>query len=442
LFLAHAAELTELFVTLATGADRSGLRLHGYRREGEAREPFEHEGKKRVLAPDALVVLVDSEGRELEAFVELDLGSMSHARLCQKAELYAAYAAAGAWRGRHAFQPALLFLTTAEARAGRFLRALAIALVYGPRSARRRWEFVAGAGGVAWGLSRLLGEGCLADLDGRDGVTLAEVLYSARAPHERLLKHQRARLAAEEEKRRMLDEDPEALREHLRSYRHALVSYARELPAPGETALWLLLASTTPLTADERGVLCAIAADLGEGLMEPGMHRLAAPGPEVRGEIAVLADIYGARQVDHLRSLATRRGKGPRLRDALERLCSGELLDADTLRQLPWEAERDTKGWRVQHECQLAYEGWRDRTAQNLARKAGPLGRLTHRPEDFYAELDQQELGVCERCKEIVYPPLEPSYGGRGGPDCHYCHRADDVAAYSGPEARQGAARR
>lgn len=124
-FLAHAVALTELYVTLATGADAVGLALEYYGREGEARESFTHMGKERALAPDAMVVLADAEGRKLGAFVEVDLGTMSHARLRQKAELYAAYIASDAWQGRHLFLPALLFLTTTDVRAARFLKALA-----------------------------------------------------------------------------------------------------------------------------------------------------------------------------------------------------------------------------------------------------------------------------------------------------------------------------
>jgi hypothetical protein len=52
-----------------------------------------------------MVILMDREDRKFGAFVEIDLGSMSHTRLRQKAELYAAYAASDAWRDRHLFSP-------------------------------------------------------------------------------------------------------------------------------------------------------------------------------------------------------------------------------------------------------------------------------------------------------------------------------------------------
>lgn len=84
LFLAHAAALTELYVTLAVQAPTVGLSLFDYRREAAAREPFKYLGKQRALAPDLMTILVDEQERKLGAFVELDLGTMSHARGCAR----------------------------------------------------------------------------------------------------------------------------------------------------------------------------------------------------------------------------------------------------------------------------------------------------------------------------------------------------------------------
>ncbi len=96
-FLHHAERLSELYVLLAVQAPTVGLHLHEFRREGEARELFRADGRERALAPDALIHLHDDDGRGLLAFVELDLGTMSHARLKTKAAGYVAYAAEAAW---------------------------------------------------------------------------------------------------------------------------------------------------------------------------------------------------------------------------------------------------------------------------------------------------------------------------------------------------------
>ena len=89
-FLTHAAALTELYVAVATNARAIGVKGMGYQREGEARETFKDGMRERALAPDALLGLLDEHDRELWAFVEIDLGTMSHTRLRAKAELYAA----------------------------------------------------------------------------------------------------------------------------------------------------------------------------------------------------------------------------------------------------------------------------------------------------------------------------------------------------------------
>ncbi|MGP0101980.1 MAG: replication-relaxation family protein [Solirubrobacteraceae bacterium] len=217
IFLAHAAALTELYVTLQTEAGTLGLSVQEYRREGQARELFDSAGKERALAPDAMVILVDGQSRQFGAFVEIDLGTMSHTRLRQKAELYAAYAASEDWRGRHLFLPALLFLTTTDARAAKFVGALGRALSYGPRQ-HGRHAFVAGAAGVAWTPGRLLRDACLEDLDGNVGLTLIDVLEAAREPYEQVLAYRRECEEAEDARRRVLRDDPEAMRKLLADY--------------------------------------------------------------------------------------------------------------------------------------------------------------------------------------------------------------------------------
>jgi hypothetical protein len=200
LFLAHAAALAELYVTLAVEASAVGLALLDYRREAAAREPFKHLGRQRALAPDAMAILIDERDRKLGAFVELDLGTMSHARLRQKADLYAAYTAADTWRDQHLFLPALLFLTTTDMRARRFLVALRGALAHGRRSYSRR-TLVAGAGALALDPSRLLVESCLAHLDGEELLTLRDVLNTARAPYEQAQRANQKRRESQDRKR-------------------------------------------------------------------------------------------------------------------------------------------------------------------------------------------------------------------------------------------------
>jgi hypothetical protein len=176
---------------------------------------------------------------------------MSHTRLQAKADLYAAYVASEAWQERHLFLPALLFLTTTDTRASRFLGALARALSYSPRQQGRR-AFVAGAAGIAWTPGRLLGDACLADLDRNTGLTLLDVLKAARAPYEQALARHHEREEADEALRRALRENPQAMRKLLADYTHALSAYVQALGPVGKQAVELLRASTDEPSPDER----------------------------------------------------------------------------------------------------------------------------------------------------------------------------------------------
>jgi hypothetical protein len=434
MFLAHAAALTELYVTLETDTSQAGPAVQEYRREGEARELFKSAGKERALAPDATVTLVDTQGRRFGAFVEIDLGTMSHTRLRAKAELYAAYAESGAWRGRHLFLPALLFLTTTDTRAAKFLSAFARALSYGPRRSGRL-AFVAGAGGVAWAPGRLLGDACLADLDGNAGLTLTDVLGAARQPYERALVNQRQREEADEVQRCVLRDDPEAMRKFLADYAATLNAYMQHLGPVGERAAELLRASTETLSPEERGVLSAIARDLDQALPEPWAHELPAPGRSARVEIKLLVEHYSTTQSQHVKTLAASHGDVPCLRRAWAELHGDGLLDPTTLRRLPGDAEHDATARHEQDERRMAYLDWREQAARRLARSAGPLGRLTHHAEDFYAQLDQERLRVCGHCAETIYPGAhEPnSYGYQAEARCHYCREPHTTEPYQPP---------
>jgi hypothetical protein len=433
LFLAHAAALTELYVAIFTTARAAGFKGLRYQREGEARETFKDGARERALAPDATLGLIDAQDRDLSAFVEIDLGTMSHTRLRAKAELYAAYAASDAWRTRHPFLPALLFLTTTDIRAGKFLKALARALSYGPRSNTRR-AFVAAAAGIVWAPQRLLSEPCFADLDGHTGLTLPHILNTARAPYEQALAHRQERQEADEERLRVLRDDPTAMREHLRRHESSLRSYLQALGLMGEQTMRLLLTASTPPDVDERAVLGSIARDLDTALLEPGMNVLPPPGSSALSDVELLADLNRSRQGKLIEALTERQGDGPSLRQARQILLDGALLDRGELDRLPADAEHDAAGRQAQARRRAEYLAWRERAARQLARKAGPLGRLTHRPEDFYTQLDRERLKFCGRCEEIAYPVTRAdsdAYGGQRPSSCHYCDDSYRLRSYT-----------
>jgi hypothetical protein len=434
-FLAHAALLTELYVTLTTQASQGALTLTAFVREGDAREPFKAEGKERALAPDALLGFSYEQGRELRAFVELDLGTMSHARLKAKAELYAAYAREQAWWGRHYYCPPLLFLTTSRPRGIKFLRALRGALQDKNRTQSTQ-GLTAAAGAFAFQPLGLLREGALDDLAGNENVTLTTILNAARVPYEQARQAQQERGEAEDRERERLREDPAAMREHLNRYAHALAPYLGALEQSGERALRLLLSSTAPPDVDERALLHSIARDLGETLLQPQTGILPSPGGSVTADARLLADAYRNQQRRLIDQLAARYYDGPSLRRARGFLDNGELVERRDLDGLPESAKRDMAGREAQAQRRAIYLEWREQAARTLAKRAGGLGRLTHPPASFYAQLDREHLKVCRHCEEIVYPAAREDrhgYGTERRSPCHYCDRTEHLRDYSDP---------
>ncbi|MEN3284314.1 MAG: hypothetical protein V7607_5454 [Solirubrobacteraceae bacterium] len=121
LFLAHSAAISEVYVILRTQSGEAGLSLAEFRREGEARKAFaDANGRRRAIAPDALIAVRDDHDRLLRGHVELDLGTMTHARLRTKLGGYLAHAERGRGAAGAPPPPVLLFITTSTRRADTF----------------------------------------------------------------------------------------------------------------------------------------------------------------------------------------------------------------------------------------------------------------------------------------------------------------------------------
>lgn len=437
LFLAHAAALTELYVTLAVEGPSAGLSLLDYRREGDAREPFEHLGKQRALAPDAMVILTDEHKRKLGAFVELDLGTMSHSRLRQKADLYAAYTAADVWQDRHLFLPALLFLTTTDTRSRRFLAALQSALAENRRKYSQH-KLAAGAGALALQPSQLFGAACLVDFDGEELLTLRDVLEAARAPYEQIQRANQKRKETLDRKRTQLHEDPTAAREALRRYQGSHNPYLEELGPAAQRATEILIASTDIPLPREQAVLQALVSDLEDVLVQPGFLRPPPPSADTKRETALLADAYRESQQQLIDELSAHYGEGPSLRQARRSRHNGELLDRLKVERLPGAAKSDADARDKQHRLRLAYLDWRDAAARQMVRKTGPLARLTRSREEFFPLIDRERLSVCGACREIVFPDTAERSTDQMPTPCHYCRKRERLTPYGENTDRTG----
>jgi hypothetical protein len=437
LFLAHAERLSELQVSLAVHAPGVGLRLRGFRREGDARERFGADGRERALAPDALIELDDDRDRRLLAFVELDLGTMSHARLKLKAAGYAAYAAEAAWTGRHPFCPCLLFLTTTEQRAIRFLKTLHGLL---EKAARGGWHgrrdriswFAAAACALAHTPQRALVEPCWDDLAlSGGGLTLLDCLNASRAPYDAARARERARREAVEAERERLRTDLEARRAHLqRNHFYERGGHLDQFGEPGATALELLLHSREPMDAVGREAFAALrrqlAADPLEAELAPEPEP---PTPSDTRAVERLIDSYRARQRARIAELARRYGDGPSLRRWRQELAAGGLIDPFGWEHLEQDARRDREARAEQARLRAAYLERREREARWRKHEAGLVARLAHGRAAVLGLVDRDHLRVCPRCEEIAYP-AEPQRDGSGHPlqqrrgersRCHFC---------------------
>ena len=436
-FLAHAAGLSDLYVAVTTQAYEAGLRLHDFRREGEAREQFTAAGR-RALAPDALVELHDQQDRYLAAFVELDLGTMSHPRLKTKADGYAAYAARGAWaEHEHPFCPCLLFVTTTEARALAFLKTLAGQLARHDHGNSYVSWFAAAACAHAHDPARALVEACWDDLTlTGGGLSLTDCLNAARAPYDRYWAREEAKERKREEQLAELRADPLILREHLQDRRCA--DMHRRLERFGETgreAIYLLLESTEPLDKLEREALSAFADYLGEELLAWDYGAtIGEPTGQQRATVERLIEHYRSRQVMHVAELIRRDGVLPSLRRARDDIEAGAFLGRHRLRSLA-DTRDELKIARKQVKRREHYLAYRTRRAR---RNTGLSELVLHGSEPAAARLDYALLRRCGSCGEVIYPEPTKRGGGVRAPDrCPYCPYSHNLRRLTDPGADQ-----
>lgn len=424
LFLAHAAGLSEVYVALKTTLP-AGLKLTRFEREADAREPFSTWLKKeeRAIAPDAFVEVVDADGRQLCAFLELDMGTMSHRQLRRKAAGYAEYDRASAWRERHRFCPALLFITTTEKRARSFLAAMR-------KQSEREPALYTGACDLARKLKLCASEPrwLIDDRDER-AFDLFAVLREARRPYDEELARRDAERREEEAERERLRTDPEALRSHLCSW-HERNRGAERAGVPRLAALEVTLRREQPLDEVERNALMAFAGMLAEPIRVQFADRdLSA---DERRALDALLEHHRAAQREHVDRLVERFGDGPALRRARKDLAAGELRHDYELDSLTREAERDCEVRAKQERLREDYLVWRDGEARRLAKAQGLIARLRNGPQTFLDEVDRRALRRCETCEEIAYPDPEraESRAARNvARRCHFCG-----AAFSVPE--------
>jgi hypothetical protein len=124
LFLRHTAAIAGIFVALVDAGPTVGLTLTEWRRDEDAWEDWTHYGQAGRIRPDAyaeVALEVDGQVGRAGAFLEVDFATMDQARLRAKVARHRRYCQETAWWERHPCCPALLLVTTSEARVNRFL---------------------------------------------------------------------------------------------------------------------------------------------------------------------------------------------------------------------------------------------------------------------------------------------------------------------------------
>lgn len=393
-------------MTLRT-APPSGFTLRKLLREGETRAPFtDAVGQERAIAPDATIVLADSDGVELCAFVELDRGSMSSGRLRSKARGYAEFYGASGWRERFSYCPPLLFLTTTAARARTFRSLLRRALkdVHPPSGD----PFVAAVCGEVFAPGRAFSKPVWTTLDGEAGISALDVMGAARRPYDEL----RAAWRAEDEAFAALLSDPRALHEQLASQSRGNLRYDFGEVAGG--ALELLLARTE-LTTLELTVVGELAGSVEGRSTYPRLRSTA----DVRRSLGRLAGEYVAQQLVALDRLADHHGDGPHLRAARRTLDSRQVPFSEAeLRETEGQAKRDEKVRAEQAALRAAYPALREERAREIVKARGLSARLRG-TDPILPEVDAKLLCRCTQCEETLYP--DPARPRNDYSRCPYC---------------------
>jgi hypothetical protein len=124
LFLRHTAAIAGLYVALCEVGPEAGLTLTSWLRDETAWEDWDHHGQAGRIRPDAyaeMELAVDGRNGVAGAFIEVDFATMDQARLRAKVARHRRYVNETIWWDRHPCCPALLLVTTSEARVNRFL---------------------------------------------------------------------------------------------------------------------------------------------------------------------------------------------------------------------------------------------------------------------------------------------------------------------------------
>lgn len=419
LFLRHAAAIAGLYVALVDVGPHVGFTECTWRRDETSWEVWSPplSGPKH-LRPDAhfeVTLEVDGEPGRAGTFVEIDFATMDQRRLGAKVARHRDYAADRAWWDRHPGCPALLLLTTSEARVSRFLdnaeRTRPRPTLYADEQVLA-WEPVVAAcacvsaheealSAPVWRTSAADAPTTLSSLLSADVRTYRRLVATVRSHNARVEEHrQRQRvhpLADEAERLAGSMADDEA------------AGAIRQVLGGG----WLLSLSAREEWAAQHVEL--IGATHAWWVDGDGRSGWPPPPPDV---VAAWRALYGALWADQAARLlrrATRFPNDARLRRPAADLAAGVLLD---IRHLDGETGPDAAV--AAKESALDYEARRE-AAVIAALRALPLHRRRGGPRaTLEADYDTAHLVVCLDCAVARHD--DPEHSRYGGPArCPLC---------------------
>jgi len=397
LFLRHSSAIAGLYVALVDLGPHVGLTDGSWKRDETAWEEWSPSlGRAKHLRPDAhmeVTLDVDGEPGRAGAFVEIDFATMDQRRLGAKVARHRDYASDRAWWNRHPGCPALLLLTTSDARVTRFLanteRARPRPSYYGDED-RTAWEPVVAAcacvsapeealSARVWRTSAADGPSTLSSLMSADVRTyrcLVATLRAQRAADVRYRQLQAVHpLAADHDRLADAMEDDEAAAA-VRFLFGEVIPYNPSVKEEWAAGHLDLVTTTHAWWVDG-----------------DGRSGWPPPGAQVASGWRALYRSMWAEQAIKLLNRAVQSANDPRLRRPAADLAAGTLVQA-------WRLEREA-GPDVDSaaaEAALDYKARRDAAVADALRALPLHRRLATSRAALEADYDAQHLLICVDC--------------------------------------------
>ncbi len=431
LFLRHSAAIAGVYVALVDVGPHLGLADCSWHRDETAWEEWSPSlSRPKHLRPDAhfeVTLEVEGEPGRAGAFVEIDFATMDQRRLAAKVARHRDYASDRAWWNRHPGCPALLVLTTSDARVTRFLA--------NAERARPRPSYFGDEDPTAWApvvaacacvstpeeaLSAPVWRTSAADAP----CMLSSLLSADVRRYRRLVATVRAQRAADEQYRRL-----QAI--------HPLASESDRLADAmdddeGAAAVRVLFDQVLPYNPSVKEEWAAQHLDLVttthvwwvEG---DGRSGWPPPPAQVVSGWRTLYQNMWAVQAIRLLDRAAESANDLRLRRPAADLAAGTLVRA-------WRLEREAgpDAHSAAAEAALDYETRRDATVANALRALPLHRRLATSRAALESDYDDQHLLVCVDCAVVRHDdPEQRRYGGQAR--CPICE-GELVPAQQSPE--------